>query len=213
MNGRWFRGAGSAFLCVFVAWGGPPQKAAAAEQLIAFEIVIHPLRHPELTEQQVHPIELVLAPVIGNVNGPLNGNSIYDARVQSSVPFAVSLTKIEKDLATYAKRIDSRVFALNPSETRMARLAVITASLDQPPTDYWTVLRDKASGRRRVLIYVDRACSVRGTLHGRPVDLQLPRPGLHWLDYPEPDDHANVTLAPSPQRAIVVDLLEAHFGG
>jgi hypothetical protein len=199
---------------MLVACSEAPQKPAAGEQLIPFEVVIHPLRHPESTEQQVHhPIELWLAPVVGSVTGRLDGTTIYDARVQSSVPFAVSLTKIERDLAIYAKRMDSHALALDPSGTRMARLAVISASLDQPPIDYWTVLRDKASGRRRVLIYVDRACSLQGTLYDRPVDLQLPRPGLHWLEYPEPDDHSSVTLAPSPQRAIVVDLLESHIGG
>jgi hypothetical protein len=95
----------------------------------------------------------------------------------------------------------------------MARLAVISASLDQPPTDYWTVLRDKPSGRRQVLIYVDRACSLRGTLDGRPVNLQLTRPGLQWLECPEPDDHASVKLAPSPQGAVVADLLETYIHG
>jgi hypothetical protein len=213
VNGWWLRGAVGAFLCMLGACSEPSQKPAPGEQLIAFEIVIHPLRHPESTEQQVHPIRLWLAPVVGSVTGRLDGAAIYDTRVQSSVPFAVSLTKIEKGLATYAKRMDSSALAFDPSGTRMARLAVISASLDQPPIDYWTVLRDKASGRRRVLVYVDRECSLRGTLDGRPVNLQFTRPGLHWLEYPEPKDDASVRLAPSPQRAVVVDLLESHIGG
>ena len=202
-----------ALLCMLVACSEPPRKPDTAEQLLAVEIVIHPLGHPESTQRQVHPIRFWMGPIVGSVTGRPNGNAIYDARVQSSVAFAVSLTKIESGLAAYARRMDSSALALNPGETRMARLAVISATLDQPPTEFWTVLRDKASGRRRVLIYVDRACSLRGTLDGRPVDLQLTHPGLHWLEYPEPDDDVSVKLAPSPQGAVVADLLETYIHG
>jgi len=108
--------------------------------------------------------------------------------------------------------MDSSSLAVNPGETRVARLAVIFASLDQPPTDYWTELRDKASGRDLVLIYVDRACSLRGTLAKRPVNLQLTRAGLHWLEYPEPGSDASVMLVDAPQ-VVVADLLESYISG
>jgi hypothetical protein len=211
-NRRCYNGVAVLLVCSLVACSEPSQKPDPLERLLTMEIVIHPLGHPETTQQQIRSIRLWMGPVVGSVNGMLSGDSIYDTRMQNSVRFAVSLTKIESGLAAHAKRMDSNSLTLNPGETRMARLAVTSASLDQPPTDYWTELRDKASGRDLVLIYVDRACTLRGTLAKRPLNLQLTRPGLHWLEYPEPGSDASVKLVDAPQ-VVVADLLETHISG
>jgi hypothetical protein len=74
VSGLWLRGVVGGFLCMLVACSEPSQKPETGEQLIAFEIVIHPLGHPESTEQRVHhPIRLSLAPVVGSVTGRLEG--------------------------------------------------------------------------------------------------------------------------------------------
>jgi len=73
---RWYSGVAVLLACTLVACSEPSQKPDTVDRLLALEIVIHPLGHPESTQQQVHPIRLWMGPVVGSINGMLSDSAI-----------------------------------------------------------------------------------------------------------------------------------------
>lgn len=81
---------------------------------------------------------------------------------------------------------------VQPEDTRLARVGTFFADKEQERYVFGAGFIDQASGDFLVLVYVDRPCTLSGTVSVQELPtqyhVQIPTPGMHWLRHRKVDN-------------------------
>jgi len=161
---------------------------------LSFQVSIDRAGSPAHAAHEANPLTHIwLIPVTRGVFGPPVGKSFVEVYAHDGERFQISQRTLESGLAAGAKASKPFLVRYDPVETRIARLGTATMKSD-PSTSGQSGLRDPASGRTLILIYVDRACLIRGP----NINVAIPGAGLHWLELLDSPAHAGAPAARPP---------------
>ena len=126
--------------------------------------------------------------------------------------FSAEVSMAQEALERSATHATEALFNIQPSDTRIARMATTGFVPLRSETRLPAEFRDPKTNRALIAFYVDRPCHISGRLPlGQAsertwwtYDLDVPSAGLHWAEVRSDKEKSSLTLVPLPRKIVYV---------
>lgn len=133
-------------------------------------------------------VTILMPFVAGRLFGEMSSEGAIKKRVRVGDVLRFAAEALQRPLERAAKvwnGAEASTWSIAPSAARIVRLATLSLRPDGEPFADQTLLLDADTKDGLLLLYVDRACSIRGTTPTgtgtADLAIELPAPGFHWI--------------------------------
>ncbi len=169
----------------------PHPPGASASALRDFAVTVRLLdgdRNPLPDAGYTGEVTILMPFVAGRLFGEASGEGAIKKRVRVGDVLHFAAEALERPLERAAKGWtggEASTWSIAPSAARIVRLATLSLRPDGELFADQTVFLDADTKDGLLLLYVDRACSIRGTAPTgtgtADLAIDLPGPGFHWI--------------------------------
>ncbi len=184
------------------------QAAARNEWVIESKVVF--LEADRKTPRAAPPVSTVrlwMPFVVGDMYGAPNAGELAPVELKPDYTFTLDLNKVHTRLR---KSLQPTAFSqvwmvIEPAQARIARLSPFVLQADGIAPVGSPDWIDTATGRRLMLLYVDRPSRIRGEINyqGRNLrfDIQAPAEGYLWME--QPDESGDFRAVSRPANLVL----------
>jgi hypothetical protein len=181
----------------------PPPPPEVPALIVQSQVAFYQADRKSLREAPKEPLRLWMPYVVGDIYGSPNAGELAPVTLNKDLSFRMNLNRasvfLEKSLVPTA--FSTRWLKIEPANARIARLLpyVLPADNIQPlGRAEWL----DESGRRYMLVYLDRPARVRGEVvyenRRLEYDIEATQAGYVWVQ--QPDDSGTYKAVPRPAK-------------
>jgi hypothetical protein len=153
-------------------------------------------RNPVPVQSPLREMRLLFSSIPGQIDGPVRSEPLQSIRVINVPHFRLDvggMTEKLREIATpFVSTTLTRGLSMTPPSTRFVRIATLAVDPGTGRSIGGAGFLDPASRDYLILVYVDRPCSLTGTMRINDLridhDVRLTRAGFHWLRYHRPEE-------------------------